>query len=44
MSRFKSSEESMRSEFDMWRTSLEEMNFDVDDEAEDVDAEADNML
>ena len=44
MLRFKSPEESMRSEFDMWRTSLEEMNFDVDDEAEDVDAEADNML
>lgn len=44
ISRFKSPEESMRSEFDMWRTSLEEMNFDVDDEAKDVDAEADNML
>jgi len=44
MSRFKSPEESMRSEFDTWRSSLEEMNFDVDDEAKDVDAEADNML
>ena len=41
---FKTPEESMRAKFDMWRTSLEEMNFDVDDEAEDVDAEADNML
>ena len=32
ISRFKSPEESMRSEFDMWRTSLEEEDFDVNDD------------
>lgn len=44
MSRFKSPEEYRKSEFDMWRTSLEEEDFNVDDEAGDVNAEADNML
>jgi len=32
ISRFKSPEESMRSEFDMWRSSLEEEDFDVNDD------------
>ena len=32
MLRFKSPEESMRSEFDMWRSSLEEEDFDVNDD------------
>ena len=29
---FKTPEESMRDKFDMWRTSLEEENFDVNDD------------
>ena len=34
----------MRAKFDMWRSSLEEKNVNIDDEAEDVNAEANNML